>query len=219
MRIHLRWLLIIMAMMPMVPEFVAAQTASDWQNTANYIRNKKPDPPGCDSLKWIGLESDCRNTDVGKYCKGGAIEECRSGYERAESLVKHRSNVLTGIEKNQSKASSEQDAEKKRELEARLDKGKKDLADVETDLSNLRRDLERRQKDAEACAAARGEIGKVFLRAVDKANGVSDPAAKTDAEYCASEWLASHKQHMPQRVDVNVIIEDCKSGIQVINRK
>lgn len=217
MRIQVRWLLAILAMVTMGPQLVAAQSPSDWQNTANYIRNNKP--PGCESLKWIGLESDCRYTDVPKYCKGGAIAACRPGYERAEKLVEHRKNVMKGIEVNQSKASSETDAAKKREWEDKVDEGKKQLAQIERDLSDLRRDLEQRQKDAETCATARGEIGKVFLRPAEKADGVNDAAAKPDAQYCASEWRISHKDHMGQRVDVNIIIEDCKSGIQVINRK
>jgi hypothetical protein len=48
---------------------------------------------------------------------------------------------------------------------------------------------------------------------------IADSTAKPDAQYCASEWRTSHKNHMGQRVDVNIIIEDCKSGIQAINLK
>ena len=217
MSMHFRWLPVIVAIAAVLPQLVAAQSASDWQNTANYVRQNQP--PGCGSLQWVGLQSECQNTDVPRYCKGGAIAGCRSQYEQAEKLVQGRSGVMKGIEVNKSKASSEGDATKKREWETKVSEGEKRLAQNDSDLSTLRVDLQQRLRDAEACAGARGEIGKVFLRAVDKANGVSDAAAKSDAQYSASQWVASHKQHMGQRVDVNVIIEDCKSGVQVIDRK
>ena len=210
----------IMAMVATVlPQMVVAQSPSDWQNTANYIRNKLPDYPGCESLQWIGLESDCKDTDVPKYCKGDAIASARPQYEQAERMVKNRGGILTGIEANKSKASSETDPTKKSEWEAKKSEGEKKLAELDSEFITLRGDLEKHLRDAEACATARGEIGKVFLRAADKADGVSDAAAKSDAQYCRDQWRDSDKKHRDERINVNIIIEDCKSGIQVIDKK
>jgi hypothetical protein len=208
---------LILAVAVLSPSLAVSQSLSDWQNTETYIKSNQP--PGCGSMQWIGLQSDCQNTDVPRYCKGGAIASCRSQYEQAEKMVKDRSNVKTGIEANKSKASGESDRTKKSEWEGKVSDGEKRLAQVDSDLGNLKSDLQQRLRDAEACAAARGEIGKVFLRAVDKANGVSDAAMKPHASFAAKQWLDSHKAHTDQRIAVNVIIEDCKSGIQTIDRK
>jgi hypothetical protein len=134
-------------------------------------------------------------------------------------MLRDRGNVKDGIEFKKSKASSETDSTKKSEWETKVSEGEKRLAEIDSDLTTLKGVLQQRLSDAEGCAAARGEIGKVFLLAAEKAKAVTDAAAKPDAEYCQAEWVASHKEHMGQRVDVNIIIEDCKSGIQIIERK
>jgi hypothetical protein len=85
-------------------------------------------------------------------------------------------------------------------------------------MRDLRGKMADLRDNVESCVRARGQIGMIFLSAVDKANAVSDAAAKPDAQYCSEQWLASHKQHLGQRLDVNIILEDLKSGIQVIDR-
>ena len=90
---------------------------------------------------------------------------------------------------------------------------------LDSEFATLRSELETQLRDAQACATARADIGKVFLYAANKADGVSDATAKSDAQYCRDQWRTSDKQHRDERINVNIIIEDCKSGIQVIDRK
>lgn len=209
----------ITAVIMFLPQLAVAQSASDWQNTAKYIRSLGSAPPGCDSLEWIGWRVECQNTEVGKHCKQGAIESGRPMYEQAETQVVNRRNVLKGIGINEEKFRNENDPTKKKEWESEVSKGKDRLKKIDEDLDKRLSALQQNLRAAETCAKARGEIGKIFVRAADKGYAVSDPVSKADAQFAADAWKKSDVDHKDQRIAVNIIVEDCKSGIQVIERK